>query len=176
MDVNSGNKFPVVHCAFSGCTWTRDLKQNEIAAVDHNLLDNCVMNHLKTVHRDQIALPQTLWPDTRRGDWDMLAYYTAAVSEREREHMPVIGPSVDRRALRLMNEACKSTTVCSLGCFCCSQVRTRVRSWEAEGASDIQLRTMVASIYAFMEKALEEFERACSYAWWLKQYGSEEEQ
>ena len=33
----------------------------------------------------------------------MLAYYTAAVSEREREHMPVIGPSVDRRVLRLLN-------------------------------------------------------------------------
>ena len=137
--------------------------------MDHNSLEHCVINHLKAAHRDQIALPQTLWPDTRKGDWDMMAYYTAAVSEREREHMPVIGPSVDRRALRLVNAVCNSTTVCSLGCFCCSQVRTRVKSWEAVNRSDIQLHDVAASIYVFLETAPEEFERACSYAWWLEQ-------
>ena len=90
----------------------------------------------------------------------MMAYYTAAVSEREREHMPVIGPSVDRRALRLVNAVCNSTTVCSLSCFCCSHVRTRVGSWEAVRRSDINLHKVAATIYVFMANAPEEFERA----------------
>ena len=175
MDVHSGVKFPVLHCAFSGCSWTRDLKQHEIAAVKHNSLEHYLINHLKAAHRDQIALPETLWPDTRRGDWDMLAYYTAAVAERERERMPVIGPSVDRRTLRLLNAVCNSSTVCSLACFCCCQVRTRVESWEAVNASDIMLHKVARSLCAFANEAPEQFERACSYAWWLENYGKAEE-
>ena len=59
-----------------------------------------------------------------------LAYYMAAVREREREHMPLIGPSVDRRTLALVNRAANSDTVCSLMCFVCAQLHTWVASWE----------------------------------------------
>ena len=175
MDVHSGVKFPVLHCAFSGCSWTRDLKQHEIAKVQHNSLEHYLINHLNDAHRDEMALPETLSPATRQGDWDMLAYYTAAVAERERERMPVIGPSVDRRTLRLLNAVCNSSTVCSLACFCCCQVRTRVESWEAVNASDIMLHKVARSLCAFANEAPEQFERACSYAWWLENYGKAEE-
>ena len=176
MDVDSGVKFPVVHCAFFGCCWTKDLEERKMTTIDHRSLENCLIQHLKDVHREQLALPDTLWPSTQRGDWDMLAYYTAAVCEREREHMPIIGPSVDRRSLRMLHAVCNSKTVCSLSCFCCAQVRTRAQIWENTNASDIQLRKIAHSLYAFMSKAPEEFERACSYAWYVQEYGTEEEQ
>ena len=59
-----------------------------------------------------------------------LAYYTAAVQERERDAMPIIGPSVDRRTLTLLCRLANSDTVCSLVCFACAQIHRWVASWE----------------------------------------------
>jgi hypothetical protein len=43
-----------------------------------------------------------------------LAYYLAAVGEREREHVPLIGPTVDRRTLTLVCRLANSSTIRSL--------------------------------------------------------------
>ena len=58
-----------------------------------------------------------------------LAFYMAAVCEREREHVPLLGPSVDRRTLALLTRLANSDTVSSLVCFACGQVHTHVQSW-----------------------------------------------
>ena len=62
----------------------------------------------------------------------LLAYYMAAVREREREHLPVIGPSVDRRALAMVHKLCRSSSVQALVCFSCAQIHTHVESWDRQ--------------------------------------------
>ena len=58
-----------------------------------------------------------------------LAYYIAAVCVKEQEHIPIIGPSLDRRMLVLLSRLCNSDTVHSLVCFSCAQVHVCVKSW-----------------------------------------------
>ena len=53
-----------------------------------------------------------------------------AVREREREHMPLIGPSVDRRSLAYVHQVCRSETVEALMCFTCGQIHTHVACWD----------------------------------------------
>ena len=59
----------------------------------------------------------------------LLSYYMAAVREKEREHMPLIGPTVDRRTLSMVNNMCCDDTVKGMVCFVCAQVHTHVASW-----------------------------------------------
>ena len=59
----------------------------------------------------------------------LLAYYMAGVREKEREHMPLIGPAVDRRTLSMVHKLCCDDTVKGMVCFVCAQVHTHVSSW-----------------------------------------------
>ena len=59
-----------------------------------------------------------------------LAYYMAAVCQREREHVPIVGPSTDRRTLTLVCRLANGDTIRSLICFMCGQIHTSVSSWE----------------------------------------------
>jgi hypothetical protein len=59
---------------------------------------------------DEEAIARALWPEdpsqpsrTIFRRMNALAYYTAAVCEKERSHVPLIGPSIDRRMLTLLS-------------------------------------------------------------------------
>ena len=52
----------------------------------------------------------------------------AAVCEREREHMPVVGIAKDRQVLRMLNGILSS--VRSMICFGCAQIHANVPLWE----------------------------------------------
>ena len=75
--------------------------------------------------------------ERRQKDVDELlravAYYTAAVCEQERQHMPLVGPSVDRRTLTFVCKLAGSDSLCALICFGCAQLHTSVKSWETFG-------------------------------------------
>ena len=58
-----------------------------------------------------------------------LAYYTAAVCTQERKHVPIIGPSLDRRVLSLLTGFCNSQSIEALVCVACGQIHTHVKSW-----------------------------------------------
>ena len=58
-----------------------------------------------------------------------LAYYIAATCVKEQQHIPIIGPSLDRRMLSLLTHLCNSDTVQSLVCVSCAQVHVCVKSW-----------------------------------------------
>ena len=66
---------------------------------------------------------------TARDEMTLLAFYMYAVQEREREQIPLLGPSVDRRTLALVGKVANSDTISSLMCFACAQIRTHVESW-----------------------------------------------
>jgi serine/threonine-protein kinase RIO1 len=67
--------------------------------------------------------------DMHASEMTLLAYYMAAVREKEREHMPLIGPSVDRRTLSMVHKLCRDDTVKGMVCCVCAQVHTHVSSW-----------------------------------------------
>ena len=54
--------------------------------------------------------------------------YMAAVCERERESMPVIGIAKDRQVLRGLNSVLPQ--VKSMMCFGCAQIRSHVPLWQ----------------------------------------------
>ena len=106
--------------------------------------------HLEDKHRhkEMAAAPTSAWdyidelstrpeeesdaeegPKKRFSNMDALAYYMQAVQLREEQHIPVIGPSLDRRMLRLMANVLNSNSVKGLICFACATVHTYVRSW-----------------------------------------------
>ena len=61
-----------------------------------------------------------------------LAYYLAAVSMKEQEHIPLVGLSLDRRMLQMLTKVCNSDTVMALSCFACAQIHVNVKCWEKQ--------------------------------------------
>ena len=55
---------------------------------------------------------------------EVIDYYTEAIAHVERQQMPAVGPSVDRRTFNLLTSACNDRTVCSRMCIVCRQVKT----------------------------------------------------
>ena len=131
-DVHSGIALPALHCGFKGCGWTC-----QTAPTFHWQHEMSLSCHLTAEHRytEMSSVPATAWDlkmakqrkqaetseavenegeaDTAK-KWvtlDAFAYYQAAVQLKEQEHIPIIGPSVDRRMLRMMTKLLNSDTV-----------------------------------------------------------------
>ena len=126
-DVASGIRLPTLHCAMTNCTWSL-----ECPMAEHWQMEWQLYTHLRAAHRDEMSEVFARCKEENRdgGFVPVISYYVAAVSEREREHMPLIGPSVDRRTLALLSRLANSTTIQSMMCFCCAQLGTHVRSWD----------------------------------------------
>ena len=69
---------------------------------------------------------------SERHDAEMtpLAFYMAAVREKEREHVPLVGPSVDRRTFTYLAKVASNDNIKSLMCFCCGQIQPWTSSWK----------------------------------------------
>ena len=82
----------------------------------------------------QFALECAKKWQTREDRWQcalflrVISNYMAAVCEREREHMPVVGIAKDRQVLRMLNGILSS--VRSMMCFGCAQIHANVPLWE----------------------------------------------
>ena len=100
---------------------------------EHWGLEKWLYEHLLAVHVEkelcEIYTKFCSSEVAHRQMW-LLAYYMAAVREKEREHMPLIGPSVDRRSLAYVNQICQSKNVEALMCFTCGQIHTHVACWD----------------------------------------------
>ena len=107
--------------AFAGCTWSR-----ELAMRDHWEMERSLHAHLWAGHRDHEMREVFAHCAGPRHDSEMtaLAYYTAAICEQERRHVPLIGPAVDRRTMTLVYRVANSETIKSLMCFCCCLLYT----------------------------------------------------
>ena len=116
-DVESGVSFPLAHCAVKGCTWTLDT----LKYASHTV-EQAIRLHVADVHATEMQLSENP---------DLMAYYCAAIAERERENMPLIGPSIDRRVFKWLQRASNSEKVQSLMCFVCAQIKTHVASHSA---------------------------------------------
>ena len=64
-------------------------------------------------------------------------YYLEAIACREREQMPVVGPSIDRRVFRHIRLSQSDEAVRALVCMCCARVSTTTN-----GTTDIAYANM----------------------------------
>ena len=118
LDVHSGVKLPVAHCAFIRCTWTgkhsSDIERHLKQAHDKDFRECCELNLRADV------------PDEEDSDerWRANGYYCQAIAEIEREQMPLIGPSVDRRTFQHVTELYNDAKVKCLVCLVCACKKT----------------------------------------------------
>ena len=108
--VMDGVLWPLAHCAIRGCSWTGD----------------SVVSLERHIHLDHRAL---FW----NCQSDAFDFYCAAVEERERQGMPPLGVSRDRRVIRTLLNEYNDENVMALVCFCCAQVHTTTH---ASGTSE----------------------------------------
>ena len=117
-DTDTGVAFPRLHCAFAGCSWTDRGRPEALVRLtqDEKNFDCVLAQHLQMAHSRDMRL------GPKRNEY-ILDYYCAAVAAREREHMPSVGVSIDRRTFKSLSEVYNSTKIRSLVCFVCAQVR-----------------------------------------------------
>ena len=144
-EVSSAMRLPLLHCGFRGCSWTSNAD-----FPNHWSMEMVMFQHLQAHRAHELKeVPHDAWPATKvctsvdgseehkckNYAFDVVAYYLYATRIKEQEHVPIIGPSLDRRQLALLNKAMNSSTVQGLICFSCANVRTWVKQWEANQAT-----------------------------------------
>ena len=129
MEVDSGQRIPMCHCAFKGCgASTTRFPDNQHWGGEKWLFDHLMECHAGSEMAD--IYENCCQGDKHLQELTLLAYYMAAVREREREHLPLIGPSVDRRTLAMVHKLCRSENIHGMICFVCAQVHTHVACWD----------------------------------------------
>ena len=114
-----------------------------------------------------------------------LAYYTAAVCAKERTHVPMIGPSLDRRMITLLMRLCNSDTVHSLVCVACGQIHTCVNSWKRKWSEStwlssnesllpaIQYRSVASTLLKMMRVNKDVFSRSFELNRFLERFAND---
>jgi len=109
LHVQSGCNLPLWHCAFQGCMW-------------HGSCASDLEAHLKCAHAENFATSRATAPRQTSiyGNMDL---YEEAIAIRERDQIPLVGPSVDRRSIGLLTKDYNNKSVRSLICFVCGQIK-----------------------------------------------------
>ena len=104
--VASGVKLPAVHCAFRGCIWKSSSSE-------------ALSEHLKAQHGEVFL--RILGEDASGYEMD---FYSEAIACIEREHVPVVGFSVDRRTFSHVAECFSDEHIVARICLVCAEVKT----------------------------------------------------
>ena len=152
----SGVRLPDLHCAFQGCHECWDFSVDGFPKGSHLHwgLEWCLFVHLIRKHVDAFApeleaygmhstpngvptnipkeCPREYHTAQSKLQCDLFlkvhSVYMAAVCERERESMPVVGVAKDRQILRRLNAVLPK--VHSMMCFGCAQIHSYVPMWQ----------------------------------------------
>jgi hypothetical protein len=185
MDVDSGMELPSLHCAFRACLWTATVPDD-----DHWGMERRLEEHIRSEHGDQqmsevlAHIKQLREKERVQTPEDPLlravAYYTAAICEREREHVPLLGPSIDRRSLSLVCKLARSENLQALICFGCAQLHTWVRCWQGtkktqfQSHGNIRMKSVQGSLLSLENKNPELFMRAFSVEGFKARYARDD--
>ncbi|CAE7598782.1 unnamed protein product [Symbiodinium sp. CCMP2592] len=107
-ELDSGEHWPRVFCAFKGCSWSSDTGTEQE-----------LHQHVKKAHGPALQSVAQHMPKPVPTD-ALTSVYNEAVALRCREAAPVAGSSRDRSALRSFAEATSKDKVESLICFSCA--------------------------------------------------------
>ena len=123
--VSGGGHLPPVSCAFAECQWHGGRFCEEQAFRDYpeHPWDQELRTHVLDAHADGIAEAGKgieAEMTTEHVLWDV---YREAIAVIERRGIPVVGPSVDRRATDHLVQRFNDQRIKGLVCFCCAQVK-----------------------------------------------------
>lgn len=161
-DVQSGVALPRAHCAFRGCKWVDD---------DKNNWEENLRWHVKKKHVESMKLSNA---DAK----DFYDFYEAAIQHRAQERMPTIGVSIDRRSLRYVTDTFNDDSVYSLVCSVCAQTRThtgllsRRVNGVREKLTDIQY-IPGSLLYKWRDRNLTHFDNNFGFRTFMQRYGKE---
>jgi hypothetical protein len=139
-DVSSGVKLPAAHCAFKGCDYTDNHHSTHLAShviqYHREAILECIWpvadcEALQSESEEEgrgnvveaVPAPAQGAHVSQKLKAKIMAYYTAAIREVERQGVPTIGVSIDRRAFKHLQEKYNSEEIQSLMCFVCAQVK-----------------------------------------------------
>ena len=120
-EVDSGEAWPQVFCAFDGCTWALPTGTEEE-----------LHEHVKNTHKAELGRAAQHLPSPKPTD-ALTSVYNEAIALQCREAAPIAGSSRDRSALRSFAEATSKDRVESLICFSCACIHPYVADTAANG-------------------------------------------
>ena len=138
VDVSLGIKLPAAHCALRECYWTSE--RSPCDEWRHTLqawiLEGCSWRRPHKIGRSSCCgEPTCLWVHLYEAHRDVLesiasegdvkhvfSIYSAAVAQTEKQSVPVVGWSVDRRALARCAEKLNPKVFGAYICACCARV------------------------------------------------------
>ena len=146
LDTTSGIALPVCHCAFLGCTWVSPRSPCRAAPASGSIwqgaescwievpsrrLDesgayaccgeaSCLREHLVVAHA--AVLQKTCGVEDFT--LDCYDYYLEAIAVQERQSMPKVGCSVDRRTFQHVRQDMSEEAVKAVICMCCQCIST----------------------------------------------------
>ena len=130
LKLETGARLPPVHCAFRQCHWHGGLPftratRATLADDPEHPWDQELRAHITTAHRDamQVALQEAGASIHDVSVWDL---YKQAVATKERNSVPAVGASIDRRCFEHLVQVYNDQTIRQLLCFCCAQSKTDV--------------------------------------------------
>jgi len=150
LQVGSGCMLPLWHCAFAGCSW-------------HGAGAQELSLHLDNTHAEQFSACRAEAAETA-GIFSNMDLYEEAIGIAERDQIPTVGPSIDRRSIALATQRYNDDAVCSLVCFVCGQIKA-----QTFGANSSMTRQSGGWFANLGEEALQ-----ANLGWgrWEKHYGS----
>ena len=117
-DVDSGVRLPTWHCAFQGCS---SCSANTVTQQNH---ERGVWSHIwrtKQHYEDLTRVLQKYKLSDSGVSQQMISFtlYSAALAEKERLCVPLVGASIDRRSLLHVGEVLNDDAIHVLICFIC---------------------------------------------------------
>ena len=112
---------PLLHCAFKNCRCNIS-REMYCSTLYHWQMEIEIYEHVVKEHKTEMEeVMEWIRRKNESGDlfWMKWTYsfYIAAVMQREREHMPLVGPTKDRQMLSYATMLSNSQTICSRMCF-----------------------------------------------------------
>lgn len=118
--IDQCQRLPPVSCAFKGCDWNGAWSENisnDTTKASESPYDRQLRDHVLNTHIHQIKDALNF----QHGDlWDV---YKQAISVKERENVPVVGPAIDRRSIDHTLCAYNDRNIKYLICFACARIR-----------------------------------------------------
>ena len=131
--VDSGARLPPVSCAFRKCGWKGGGETTDRCYRDdsEHPWDQQLREHVLAEHRGELLEDAAGLEGCQNAGDISWGLYKAALSIKERQQIPIVGPSVDRRAFEHTSHVYNDDRIRSLICFACAQVKLdtgRIRS------------------------------------------------
>ena len=170
--VSLGVAYPQVHCAFADCSWASDQEPCHPHRTKEKvwMVEGCNWSHKKRCCCKDAAT--CLWAHLAESHSqhfekvqpdDLPAHYASALCHKENQHVPKLGPSVDRRTFRRLQQTLTEDHCQALICACCARVHATGPGGEV---------AYISAEHLFTALSAESVQSNWDYQTYRQQYGT----